>query len=112
MASRKLQQGDIVWLDFDPQAGHEQGKRRPALIVSGNDALTLIRGLALVCPISGSARDFPTHVALDERTGTSGLVMCEQVKTLDIQARKAEFIECAPADIVSEVLQIIHALFD
>lgn len=105
-------QGDIIWLDFDPQAGHEQGKRRPALIVSGQDALALIRPLAMVCPITSTVRGFPTHVSLDSRTSTRGAVLCEQVKALDLSAKRAESIEKAPPDIVKEVLDIIRCLLD
>ena len=109
---RKLEQGDIIWIDFDPQAGHEESKRRPALVVSGQEALALIKGLALICPISSHSRPFPTHVSLDERTNTSGLILCEQVKALDINARNGAIIEKAPREIVEEVLNIIHSMLD
>ncbi len=109
---RKLEQGDIIWIDFDPQAGHEESKRRPALVVSGQEALALIKGLALVCPISSRSRPFPTHVILDGQTDTSGLILCEQVKALDINARNGTFIEKAPKEIVAEVINIIHSMLD
>lgn len=109
---RSFKQGDIIWLDFDLQAGHEEGKRRPAVIVSRNDALTLIKSLALVCPVTSHSRPFPTHVALDERTKTSGLILCEQVKALDLDVRNAAFIETVPDEIINEVLNIIHSLLD
>ena len=105
-------QGDIIWIDFDPQAGHEEQKRRPALIVSGQEALRLIKSLVLVCPISSHSRPFPTHVALNEQTKTSGWILCEQVKALDIEARNAAFIESAPQEIVAEVLDILHSMLD
>lgn len=108
----KLEQGDIIWIDFDPQAGHEESKRRPALVVSGQEALMLIKGLALVCPISSHSRPFPTHVRLDERTNISGMILCEQVKALDIDARNGAFIEKAPDNIVEDVLNIIHSMLD
>lgn len=108
----QFHQGDIIWLDFNPQAGHEQGKRRPALIVSGEDALSLIKRLAMACPITSSTRDFPTHVSLDDRTSTHGTILCEQVRSLDLDVRKAVFIEKAPPDIVKEAVDIIHSLLD
>ena len=108
----KIEQGDIIWINFDPQAGHEESKRRPALVVSGQEALSLIRGLALVCPIPSHSRPFPTHVVLDNRTKITGLILCEQVKSLDIEARNAVFIEKAPNEIVQEVLDIIHSMLD
>lgn len=109
---KTLEQGDIIWIDFDPQAGHEESKRRPALVVSGQEALSLIKGLALVCPISSHARPFPTHITLDNRTKVTGLILCEQVKSLDVYARNAAFIEKAPREIVQEVLDIIHSMLD
>lgn len=109
---QKLHQGDIVWLNFDPQAGHEEGKRRPALIISGDSALALIKGLAVVCPITSHSHRFPTHVALDERTKTQELILCEQCKSLDLDARDAKFIEKAPDDIVQEAVDIVHSLLD
>ena len=108
----KIELGDIIWINFDPQAGHEESKRRPALVVSGQEALSLIRGLALVCPISSHSRPFQTHVVLDNRTKITGLILCEQVKSLDIEARNAVFIEKAPNEIVQEVLDIIHSMLD
>lgn len=105
-------QGDIIWLDFDPQAGHEEGKRRPAIIISGNDALKLIKPLAIVCPITSHSREFPTHISLDERTNIRGLVLCEQVKSLDLEARNAKFIEAAPSDIVEEILNTVRCQLD
>lgn len=109
---QKFHQGDIIWLNFDPQAGHEESKRRPALIVSGDSALSLIKGLAVVCPITSHSHRFPTHAALDERTKTQGLILCEQCKSLDLDARDAKFIEKAPDDIVQEAVDIVHSLLD
>ena len=105
-------QGDIVWLDFDPQAGHEEGKRRPALILSGNTALSLIKPLAIVCPITSRMREFPTHVPFDSRTKTRGMILCEQVKSMDLDARNAALIEQAPSDIVKESLDIVRCQLD
>lgn len=108
-----FRQGDIIWLNFDPQSGHEESKRRPAIIVSGNDALTLIKSLSLVCPISSHSRPFPTHIALDSKqTKVQGLILCEQVKALDIEARNGVFIEKAPEEIVEKVLDVIHRLLN
>lgn len=100
------QQGDIVYLDFDPQAGHEQRGRRPALVVSNNAFNSLSRG-ALVCPITNTNRGIPIHVALDARTKTTGVIMCDQVKALDMQSRNVALIEPAPEDIIAEAVDII-----
>lgn len=103
-----VKQGDIIKLEFTPQAGHEQAGYRPALVVSNDDYNTLIHGMAIVCPITNTNNGFPMHVALDNRTQTTGVVLCEQVKALDIQSRRYKFIEQAPADIVDEVMDILH----
>ena len=100
------EQGDIITIEFDPQAGHEQKGRRPAIVVS-NNTFNRFTKMAMVCPITNTNRAFPLHVALDDRTTTTGVVLCEQVKSLDISARKAVFKEKAPLDIIEEIVDII-----
>ena len=100
------EQGDIILLEFDPQTGHEQKGRRPAIVVS-NRSFNQFTKIAVVCPITNTNRQFPLHVPLDQRTKTSGVIMCEQAKSLDIVARKASFIEKAPLDILQEVTYLI-----
>jgi mRNA interferase MazF len=100
------EQGDIILLEFDPQAGHEQKGRRPAIVVS-NNIFNKFTKIAIVCPITNTDRGFPLHVPLDERTNTIGVIMCEQVKSLDISARNALLLEKAPKDIVAEIIDII-----
>ncbi len=99
------EQGDIVFLEFAPQAEHEQKGRRPAFVVS-NNTFNQFTKMAIVCPITNTNRGFPLHVPLDEKTKTTGVVMCEQAKSLDISARNAIFLEKAPADILEEVIDI------
>ena len=99
-------QGDIIFLDFDPQVGHEQRGRRPALVVS-NNTFNRFTSIAVVCPITNTNREIPIHVALDNRNKTTGVVMCDQVKSLDIRMRKAEFVEKVSEDILEEVIDII-----
>ena len=77
-----FEQGDIVYLDFDPQAGHEQRGRRPALVVS-NNTFNRFSSLTMVCPITHTDRNHPLHIRLDERTRTDGVIMCDQVRMLD-----------------------------
>jgi len=105
------EQGDIITLEFNPQAGHEQKGHRPALVVS-NNIFNNYTGIAVVCPITRTNRGFPLHVSLDERTATTGVIMCEQAKSLDIKARKAVYKEKAPADIVKEVADILIGFFE
>ena len=106
-------QGDIVVLSLDPQAGHEQAGRRPALVVWGNDTLDRISGLAQVCPISSTDNGFPLHVPLDSVSKhTSGFVLCEQTKVLDLVARNAKPVDRVSDEVLSSVLNILHATLD
>ena len=105
------EQGDIITLEFDPQAGHEQKGRRPGIVVSNNTFNNFTK-MAMVCPITNTNRGFPLHVVLDARVTTTGVVMCEQVKTLDISARNAVFKEKVPRDIIEEVVDIIFGFIE
>jgi mRNA interferase ChpB len=106
--------GDIVRLDFDPSAGHEQQGTRPALILSPHAFNAF--GMALACPITrgGSfARGLAWTVPLaGAGLQTDGVVLCNQVRTVDLKARRAHFIEAAPASITDEVLARVAALID
>ena len=105
------EQGDILTLEFDPQSGHEQRGRRPAVVVS-NNTFNKFTNLAMVCPITSTNRAFPLHVPLDDRTTTTGVIMCEQVKSLNLSARNAAFKEKAPSDIIEEVVDIINGFVE
>jgi mRNA interferase MazF len=105
-------QGDIVWLDFDPQAGHEQKGRRPALVVSGDRFNDFMGSLALVCPITNTTRAVKTHIPLGEDVATMGVVMCERIKSLDMSIRRAEFIEKAPPETLKYILRVLTLFYD
>lgn len=100
-------QGDLVFLDFNPQSGHEQAGRRPGMIVS-NDMFFQKTRLALVCPITNTNNRFPLHIPLDRRTKTTGVILCEHVKCLDVISRNMQFIEQAPEDIVKKTISYIQ----
>lgn len=102
----KPKQGDIIKINFNPQSGHEQAGYRPALVVS-NDVYNQNTNLAIVCPISNTQNEFPLHVKLDSRTVTTGSVLCQHIKALDIVSRKYVFVEHLPDDIFQEVFDII-----
>ncbi len=104
-------QGDIVCLDFNPQTGHEQKGKRPGLIIS-NNTFNQFTKIAIVCPITNTKRGFPLHVELDERTETTGVIMCEQVKALDVFARNVSYCEKVPKEIVDEVIDIIISFIE
>ena len=106
MAKCIPQKGDFIALSFDPQSGHEQKGRRPALVIS-NDLFNKHTGLALVCPITNTNRNIPFHLPVPASSSLTGYVMVEQVKSIDYTARKAKFIEKAPAELVEDILEVL-----
>lgn len=103
--------GDIVWLQFDPQAGHEQAGRRPAFVVSPR-AYNRKVGLALFCPISSRVKGYPFEVVLSEGGKVQGAILSDQLKSLDWRARKASRFDRASDDVVQEVTGMILTLVD
>jgi len=102
------QKGDFITVTFDPQSGHEQKGRRPALVVS-NTLFNEQTGLAIVCPLTTTDRGYPFHVAVTKDPGVNGFVMVEQVKSIDFRARKAKFIGRVSDNVLDVVLSIIDA---
>ena len=100
--------GDFVIVSFDPQAGHEQRGRRPALVVS-NDLFNDRTGLCIACPITTAARTYPFHVPIPEGVAVSGVVMVDQVKSIDFRARGVKCVGPAPAAVLERVLAILDA---
>ncbi|MCL2399872.1 MAG: type II toxin-antitoxin system PemK/MazF family toxin [Defluviitaleaceae bacterium] len=106
-----INQGDIAWLDLDPQSGLEQKGRRPVLVVSNNDFHIMTSDkLAMVCPITNTGRANLLRVELDKETRTTGFIMCEQAKVLDITTRNYEFIEDVPMAVLAKVLEMVQAI--
>lgn len=97
------ERGDIVWLQFSPQAGHEQAGRRPALVISPA-AYNGKTGLALFCPITSQIKNYPFEVDLPQGLNVTGTILSDQVRSLDWRARKAKLADKAPDEILSEVL--------
>ena len=102
------EQGDIVALNFDPQSGHEQKGRRPAMIIS-NKIFNQHLGLAFACPITKTKRDFPFHVEVQSENIT-GFIMAEQMKSIDYNSRSIKFIEKANQKTISQILGIIDSI--
>lgn len=102
-------QGDIVWLQFNPQAGHEEAGRRPALVISPKEYNRKV-GLALFCPVTSQVKGYPFEVLLPSGLTVSGAVLSDQVKSLDWRVRKAKRLCTAPEEVVEEVLGKILAL--
>ena len=101
--------GDIVWLQFDPQAGSEQAGHRPALVISPR-AYNGKVGLALFCPITSRKKGHPFEVALPDDGAAIGVVLADQLKSLDWRARQAKKFDQASAQVMETVLSRINAL--
>ena len=89
------ERGDIFWLDFDPQAGHEQGGRRPALILSPSSYNRKV-GLAPLCPITNQIKGYPFEVAIPDGLAVRGVVLSDHLKSLDWEARRPAFLTPLP----------------
>jgi mRNA interferase MazF len=101
--------GDVVWLTLNPQAGHEQAGRRPVVVLSPR-AYNARVGLALFCPVTSKEKGYPFEVRLPEGLPVSGVVLSDQVKSLDWRAREAEFLARLPSEVVSAILQKLQVL--
>ena len=101
--------GDIVWITFNPQAGHEQAGRRPALVLSPM-AYNGKVGLAILCPITSQVKGYPFEVLIPEDLKISGAILSDQVKSLDWKAREAEFVCKLPTASFNEVVQKLSTL--
>lgn len=106
-----VRQGDIIKLDFSPTLGHEQRGYRPAVVVSNDFAISKTN-VVYVAPITSTVRSFPLHVRLDKRTDTSGDILCEQVKAVDLSVRDFTVVEHLPADLIEEVLTRVISCFN
>ncbi len=102
------QKGDLITLQFNPQTGHEQQGRRPALVIS-NQTFNRAVGMAIVCPLTNTHRSIPFHVPVSKSTGLTGYVMVEQVKSVDYYSRNAQFVSQAPDPLISDVLAVLDA---
>ena len=103
-----VKQGSIIKLNFNPQAGHEQAGYRPAVVLS-NNIFNEKTNLTIVCPITNTNNDFPLHVPLDKRTKTTGVILCEHIKALDLNRRKYQIVETIPSDILENVIDIVYS---
>lgn len=105
-----VKQGDIIVISFDQSIGYEQQKTCLALIVSNNVFNDNCGGMVLACPISHS-HAFPTHIQLPESLKTDGMVLCDQMKSMDIGARNYEYVESVSDDFLAQVTGLINKLF-
>jgi mRNA interferase MazF len=100
--------GDIVWLQFNPQSGHEQSGKRPALTLSPK-AYNQKVGLAIFCPITNQEKGYPFEVKVGG-SKISGVILADQVKSLDWRKREAEFIVKAPSIVINEAIGLLKTL--
>ncbi|MFK5892113.1 MAG: type II toxin-antitoxin system PemK/MazF family toxin [Pseudomonadota bacterium] len=100
--------GDFIIATFDPQSGHEQKGRRPALVVS-NKVFNKSTGLTIVCPITNTNRNIPFHVEVSTESPLTGYIMVEQVKSIDYKTRQVKFVEKANTQTLTDVLGILDA---
>jgi mRNA interferase MazF len=100
---------DAVWISLDPQAGHEQAGRRPALVLSPSNYNRKV-GLALFCPITNQVKGYPFEVPVPAGMAVTGVILSDQVRSLDWRARKAELIARVPEATILEVLARLRTL--
>ncbi|BFI72567.1 type II toxin-antitoxin system PemK/MazF family toxin [Yersinia pseudotuberculosis] len=98
--------GDIVLLDFNPQSGHEQAGKRPALVVS-DDLFNQITGFSVVCPITNQSKGYPFEVQVEGSKKTTGVILADQFKSLDWRSRNAKTVDAVSADVVDNVADLI-----
>jgi len=103
------QRGDIIWLSFDPQAGHEQAGRRPAVILSPATYNGKV-GLAIACPITSQEKGYPFEGRIPPALPIAGVILADQVKSLDWRARQAELACTLPPETVETVLARLTTL--
>jgi mRNA interferase MazF len=103
------ERGDLVWITLNPQAGHEQAGRRPAVILSPT-AYNGKVGLALLCPITSQVNGYPFEVHIPQGLPVAGVILADQVKSLDWRARQAELIGKLPVEVVGDVLRKLGTL--
>lgn len=103
-----VRQGTIIKINFNPQTGHEQAGYRPAVVIS-NNIFNEKTKLSIVCPITNTNNHFPLHIPLDDRTKTTGVIICEHIKALDLNSRTYQVIEDLPKDILQNVIDVVYS---
>jgi len=102
--------GDLILTNFTPQTGHEQAGYRPALVISSKDFMEKTH-FTIICPITHTDRNFPTHVRVPDGLAVDGYILCEQLKSLDLISRGAKKVDTLPNNIMNYVLDIIETFY-
>ena len=105
------ERGDVVWISLSPQAGHEQAGRRPAVVVSPRSYNGKV-GLGLFCPITSHVKGYPFEVAIPASLPVSGVVLADQVRSLDWRVRQAKFAVRLPGNTSAEIVGKLAVLLE
>lgn len=105
------ERGDIAWLEFSPQAGHEQAGNRPALVISPA-AYNRRVGMALFCPLTSQVKGYPFEVLLPPGLKAKGAILADQIESLDWRVRRAKLLCRVPLDVMEETLARVLALIE
>ncbi len=111
MTIKAPSKGDIVLIDFNPQAGHEQAGKRPAFVVS-QFTFNSVTGFALVCPITNQKKGYPFEVEVEGAEATTGVILSDQIKSLDWKARKMRIVDRASDETTENVLGLVNAIIN
>ena len=103
--------GDVIWLSFNPQSGHEQSGHRPAIVISPKEYNEKV-GLVLCCPITSKVKDYPFEVNINLKNMINGVILSDQVKSLDWKERQAKYIVTASKEVLDEVLEKLNLLIN
>lgn len=109
MTSYIPKKGDFVSISLDPQSGHEQKGRRPALVIS-NDLFNHKTGMAFICPITNTDRGYPFQLVIPQNAAVSGVAMADQIKSVDYGSRRIKFIGRSPQGLLDDVLEVLGVM--
>ncbi len=101
--------GDLVWIEFSPQSGHDQAGRRPAIVISA-EQYNRGSGLAILCPVTSRSKGYPYEQALPRGLGVSGVALCDHLRSMDWVSRHIEFVDVTPPEFLAEVRAKIETL--
>ena len=103
-----VRQGTIIKINLNPQSGHEQAGYRPAVVIS-NNVFNKKTNLSIVCPITNTDNRFPLHIPLDNRIKTTGVILCEHIRALDLNSRTYQIVEQLPDDLLQQTIDIVYS---
>ena len=111
MTKKAPKKGDIVLLDFNPQSGHEQAGHRPGLVISTKD-FNARTGFAFVCPITSQVKGYPFEVPVEGAKKTKGVILADQMKSLDWSARNVKSVDCVSPSCIQEVITLVGVILN